>query len=111
MSHKYKTTLSIAETGVEIPIVIHYVRHKAYLSPGRTEPDEPAHCEVVSVIAAALFEIATPDWLVDPLNDDDELQRALLEDWAENDAADAEHRADARRDDAMLERFEREQRS
>lgn len=108
MAHKLKTTVLIEIEGAQIErnCVIEYARHKGYAGD-RTDPPEADSVEVVGLeIAGDDGRLHDAYWLIGALTDDDDIQAMLLADWAEDDVAAAEYRAECRRDDAMMDRFQ-----
>lgn len=106
MACKLKTSVLIEIEGAQIEreCVIEYTRVKAYLSPGRESPDEPAHCTIDGVsIAGDDGRLHDAYWLIGALTDDDDIQALLMEDWDADDARHEEYRADAARDERMME--------
>ncbi len=108
-NHKYQTCLHLGIDGdtcaVEHNATVYYHRHAAS-GDGWNEPREPAYCEVVKIVVQRTYphiDVELPAWIVDGL--EASLQPALLEDWAADDAAAAEYRAEQRADDRMMERL------
>lgn len=117
MMHILKTTLLLSvATGSEkeLAIEVHYEGTAGYAA----SHDEPGCDDTVEVVAVLLdggekVSIASGTNVLTLLFDDDvDLIAECLADWCERRederSAAAEYQADARRDDAMMERFERE---
>lgn len=105
--HTFKTEILATLAGVEHewPAVIRYARHNGYAGD-RTSPPEPASIEVLSIALMGKHGVETclPVGLEDRFNDDEEIIALLMQDWAEDEAAAAEYRAEARAE-ALAERF------
>ncbi|MBO9602578.1 MAG: hypothetical protein J7496_08730 [Novosphingobium sp.] len=92
-----------------VPVVIDYT-YQAGCSATYTQPGE---ADTVSLNSIKVIDAAgkshDSDWLIDLLCDDDELLSLCALDWQEAQQDAAEYRAEARREDAELERWERDQ--
>jgi len=126
MMHKYECALllSIGPGDAEHEwkrLVVEYAYHKgspAYTPRGEyapIDPPEPEHVEIGSVYILAESIVRgvktldarhpLPEWMVEPLTE--QLEALALDHWrGERDDA-MERRAEARRDDDMLDRIER----
>ena len=96
--------LRVGDAEAEYAATVTHHRHAAY-GDGWNEPREPAHCEVVGITLdfTPTRRIPLDDLVVAEMQDG--LQAELMEAWRDDAAAAAEARADARRDDLMMERF------
>lgn len=104
--HRYQTSivLRVGDAEASYDATVIYARHRGYAGD-RTDPPELASCEVLGITLdfTKTRRIALDELVVAELAD--ELQPELLADWHEDDLAAADARAEARRDDAMLERL------
>lgn len=96
--------LRVGDAEAEYAATVTYHRHKAS-GDGWSEPHEDAHCEVVGITLdfTPTRRIPLDDLVVAELQDG--LQPELMEAWADDDIAAAEYRAEARRDDLMMEKL------
>lgn len=103
--HKFKTSIMVTLAGVEHewPATITYARHKGYAGD-RISPPEPATVEVVSIAltGAQGGQMYLPAAVEDHFNDDSEIIALLMQDWADDSAAAAEYRAEARREARLM---------
>jgi len=96
--------LRVGDAEAEYAATVTYHRHAAS-GDGWNEPREDAHCEVVGITLdyTPTRRIPLDDLIVSELQD--QLQPELMAAWEEDDTAAQEARAEARRDDLMMERF------
>lgn len=100
-----RTTIDLNTGGLEdyeVEIEIAYTVYPGCRATSLTPAEEPtATIGAIVVIAGGKHYAA--DWLADMLSDDEELLGFCLLDWEEDRAAQAEYRAEAIRDDRMME--------
>jgi hypothetical protein len=96
--HHYKTDLMLTIGGVEFeyPAIIFYARHKGFAGD-RIDPPEHDDVEIVKIMVGTLV---FPFAMADAVNDDPNIKALLFGDWAEDDAAAAEYRAEQRHERA-----------
>lgn len=106
--HKFASSIRIGvhETAeVEYAATVVYARHKGFAGD-HTDPPEPATVELIDIIVnipgREPFKLGPPT-LLDALND--ALQADMMDDWTLSDELAGEYRADARRDDLLMERL------
>ena len=102
--HKYRTAITVTIAGVEYewPAVIIYARQKGYRGD-RTSPPEDDAVEIVAIklLGPHGVQIDLPFAVEDKFNDDPEIISLLMDAWADDEAAAAEFRADARAEERM----------
>lgn len=104
--HRYSTSIvfRVGDAEASYDATVIYARHRGYAGD-QIDPPEPASCEVLGITLdfTKTRRIPLDELIVAELVD--ELQPELLADWHEDDLAAADARAEARREDAMLDRL------
>lgn len=101
-SRSFKTTLCWSDEHCddnEVSVVVSYDTYAGY-EGDRIDPPEDAHVEITDIVPT-LAGATIPDRFMT----DDDLLAECMADWADDEIAAAEYRADQRRDDAMMDRF------
>lgn len=103
-----KTHLRMSLGGIEeheVEALIGYWCTPAW-PPSHDDPGSDALVEIDTIrLIGDNDTLGLPAWMVDPWRHDEVLIADCMEDWADDMAAAEEARADARRDDLMMERF------
>lgn len=102
MSHTFKSTAiwhDSAGNECECEVIVEYDRYTGF-DGDRINPPEEARVEVIG-ITPVIAEYDIPANAIDL----DAYAEDCMADWTDDAIAAAESRADARRDDAMMERF------
>lgn len=79
--------------------VVEYTTYAGFCG-SMEQPPEDASVEIQTVTVTSGHPLDDRDW-----TDDDELRAECMQDWIDDCEAAAEYRADARRADAIMERF------
>lgn len=109
---KFRTTIELNTGGLEdysVPVEIVYSVCPGFPKATSVSPPEEATAvlESITVIEANGNRVKA-DWLIGILECDEELLNLCLLDWQEDEIAAEEYRAESRREDAMLRKWEGE---
>jgi hypothetical protein len=106
MTQQFKTTLSWDDGDgreYQVPVTVTYRAYPGYAG-SQTEPPEGTSVTITDIQAAPEDDSIISDaWF-----DDEGLIAECMADWRDDQIAAAEYRAEARADDRMQERWERE---